>query len=386
MSLCGSCKSSVDDDHQGIKCDFCEEWFHAECAGVSEEKYEQIRLLKKTVFWFCKEDGKAIKSLIKKKNSDDKLKEKFVESIDEIKMEIKKLSGFMDKCESFTGEMKKLSSVVTSTVSFAEAVKRPSPGAQSMVRSSSNGVIVIPKEPNITNVDTEKAIKEKVDLMKISTGVTRLKHLKGAGVFLGTKSAEDSGKLEAEAKARLGDSFKVFLPKPILPELILSNLDRVYSDQELMDEIRETNFGFNAEDKLKIVHRRKEKNSGKWSLIIQTVPRTFHKLVDRYISVDYNDHFIKENIGVLRCYNCQQYNHKAINCTAAAVCARCSRGHKTADCTRNVSFSCINCVDANRNGAKVDTHHSCGSRNCHVHISQIEAKQMKISYSTMPSW
>lgn len=312
------------------------------------------------------------------------MKEKVIEGMDDIKMEIKKLSNLMDGV--FTGEMKKLSSVVKDSMTFAQAVKQGTTTNTVSRVSSANGVIVIPKEPNVNNVDIERVIKEKVDLCRINIGVTRLKHLKGSGIFLGTKTKEDSGKLEAEAKAKLGDSFKVFLPKPIIPELIITNLEKMYSNEQLMEEIRATNFGFNDEDKLKIVHRRKERVSQKWSYIIQASPNTYPKLVDRYICIDYNDHFIKEHINVLRCFNCQQYHHKASNCTEDPVCSRCAKDHKTSECVKMVSFTCVNCVEANKKGAKLDTRHSCGSKKCQMHLSQIEIKQMKISYNAIPSW
>lgn len=75
-----------------------------------------------------------------------------------------------------------------------------------------------------------------------------------------------------------------------------------------MLEIKETNFGFNNEDRIKIVHRKKTED--KWRYITQASPDTFAKMVDRYISINYNEHYIKEEINILRCFNCQQYHHK----------------------------------------------------------------------------
>lgn len=382
MDLCGSCKQLVEE--VGIRCDYCDQWFHNGCAGLSNEGYEMITSMKKTVFWYCKEDVKIIKSLIKKKKADEKLKERFIEGIDDIKTEMKKLTAMVDG--AFSDQMKKLSSVVKESVSFAQVVKQSAASHQPVTRTSSNGVLVIAKETNVSNADIEKVFKERVDITKAKIGITRLKYLKSGGIFLGTKSAEDRGKLEEEARAKLGNSFKVVLPKPIIPELILRNISKTYSDEELMEEIKETNPGFNGEDKLKIVHKRKERLSQKWTYILQAIPATYDKLIDRYICVDYNDHYIKEHINVLRCFNCQQYNHKAENCTGAPVCSRCSKRHKTSDCSKIEAFTCINCVDANKNGAKFDTRHSCGSQNCAVHLSQMEYKQMKISYTAMPSW
>lgn len=180
----------------------------------------------------------------------------------------------------------------------------------------------------------------------------------------------------------MGDDFEVFKPKTQVPQLIISGISREYSTEELWLEIKETNSGFVDEDFIKVVHRRKnvdvKRKIESWCYIIETGPGTYKKMVDRYLLIDFGDHFVRQYVEATRCYNCQQYNHKSNHCTASAVCSRCGRNHKTSECAKNVSFSCVNCKEANIRGSKFDTNHSCGSSVCAVHQNILKAKQSRI--------
>lgn len=176
---------------------------------------------------------------------------------------------------------------------------------------------------------------------------------------------EDCNKLEAETQKALGHSFQVFQPKPILPQLIITNLSREYTEDELLAELKSTNAYFTEYDRIKIVHSQQKKNDNKWTIFLQANTSTFRKLLNRYITLDFSDHYVKEYIHTLRCLNCQQYGHKAAECCSSPACARCAGEHKTNDCQKNVSVRCINCVDSNlTKSTKLDTNHSCGSTQC----------------------
>lgn len=357
--LCPICDSSVLNTDKGLSCETCGKWHHIKCVEVPLAVYNHMAK-NDQILWLCKDHIGEAKDRIKK---DCTLKEQIISSLAEVKMEIKCLQGAVNIQES-------------SVRTFAETVK--------MSKSHSNGVVIIPSEGNSSAVSTEQVVREKIDLIKIKTGVTTIKNLKGAGVFLGTKSIEDSKKLENEARMQFGDSYRVYQPKPRLPELLITNVDREYSDDELMLEIRETNYGFSSCDKIKIVH---SKNfEGKWKYTIQAIPDTFAKMVNRYITINYREHYIKEHVSLLRCYKCQQYNHKGNSCTSESICARCAKPHKTSECPKKVSYSCINCREANKKGSRFDTNHSCGSKSCGFHQSLIEVKKSKINYSANPSW
>lgn len=370
---CKSCNKKVRDSESGLQCDYCDGWFHPKCISISEEQYNHLKALGEFSFWFCDADKKKISNFIKKKKNDETILDEMKSSFKEIKSEVSKITGMleiqMESRRSYSEILKMNNNMSESKISFS----RP---------SASKGVMVVPKCQDVRSSDVEKLVKEKVKLVNIKTGVSKIKYTKNSGVFLATSA--DVEKLEKEVIEQLGDDFKVFKPKAPSPQLIISGISREYSPEELWHEIKETNHGFSDTDAIKVVHHRKFvtgeiRKKESWCYIIEAPPITYKKMVNRYLSVDFSDHFVRIYVDAVRCYNCQQYNHKSSHCTSPSVCSRCGQNHKTSECTKAVSFSCINCRDANAKGSKFNTNHSCGSSKCTVHQNILKAKQSRIN-------
>lgn len=168
-----------------------------------------------------------------------------------------------------------------------------------------------------------------MDIKRIKLGLSKIRKVHQSGVFMATTRKDDCNKLEAETKKVLGDICEVFQPKPILPQLIVTNLSKEYKEDDLIEELRSTNPNFSDDDKIRIVHTQQNKKDGKWSVFLQASPATFNKLVDRYIILDFSDHYVKEYVHTRRCLKCQQYGHKAVDCCSPPVCSRCASQHKT---------------------------------------------------------
>lgn len=325
----------------------------------------------------CDPHKKKIRDLIKHQAAANAINEVVKKKLLEIKQEIAKPSSSV--CISKP----------TSTLSFADVLKSNNNGTVPKPRKDeSNGVLVVPKT-NQKSIEVEKAIRSNINLRDIKVGVTRVKHLRNRGVFLGTSSSANSHILEKEISKKLGEDYDVSQPKPALPKLVLSNIDRKYESEEMMEEIRSTNPGFDVNDGIKIIYSKnfchEKDNQAKWLYILETKPQTFMILVNKYIN--FNEHFVKEKYDVTRCYNCQQYQHKGIKCSSQPVCARCAQNHKTSDCKRNLkNYSCINCVNSNKSGTNFNTNHTCGGKICEVHKKKIEIYQSRVSYMISPEW
>lgn len=365
----------INEEDLAMQCDLCDTWFHCSCYGISPEKYRNFQETSEMSFWFCDKDKKKIESFIRKK--EDVSSQSVVQHLVEIKAKVEELNCSINKQQEAAKQ------------SFAE-VLRSSNAPKTLFsqtkselprKSCSKGLIVQPTSKEVSSKDVEEKIKKSVNLASIKCGVSKMKHIQNSGIFIATANTDP---LEKELTTKLGPGYTVSKPKPRVPKLILSGLSREYSEEELLNEVRETNFGFNPNDSFKVVHHKKmiRNNEESWTYIIEAPPNTFNKLVHRYISVDFYDHFVKEHIEAVRCYNCQGYNHKSVSCASACKCARCGRGHKTTECARSSSLSCINCVDSNKkNGTKFNTNHSCGSASCKVHQQMMNNVKSKIDYS-----
>lgn len=91
---------------------------------------------------------------------------------------------------------------------------------------------------------------------------------------------------------------------------------------------------------------------------------------------------VYEDIGLIRCYNCQEYNHKSNRCDNEAVCANCAEKHETKACNAN-DKKCVNCLNANlRFKTKYNTQHAAVDPNCPSTKYHIDILKSKIDYGS----
>lgn len=99
---------------------------------------------------------------------------------------------------------------------------------------------------------------------------------------------------------------------------------------------------------INVVKKNKVKNSNRFNYILE-VPNDLaqHLTSHRRIKIKEQFFAVKRFIRVIRCYNCQNYNHIASSCTKNKICAWCSESHEAEEkCTRPPK--CRNCVVNNR--------------------------------------
>lgn len=86
---------------------------------------------------------------------------------------------------------------------------------------------------------------------------------------------------------------------------------------------------------------------------------------------------IYEYVNVLQCVKCQRFGHYGRDCTHPAACKLCAGGHETKDCDANDNTSrCVNCITANRNGAKFNIRHRATDERCGARLERIEALKL----------
>lgn len=158
-------------------------------------------------------------------------------------------------------------------------------------------------------------------------------------------------------------------------------MDKKYEDDEFVNELIKVNHFITTEDKIKIVFSKPNKMTKKWMVSFEVSGSTFIKMVNRYINIGWNSHYVKEDNHILRCFNCQGYHHSSRNCSNDIVCPKCSGNHKINDCNSNL----INCHNCCINNAKFksnfSTEHKADSTTCKVYLSKVYRLQQNTSYS-----
>lgn len=360
---CKKCKSKICRGDKAVMCCLCSCWQHATCSKISDSNYKSITELGSLVMWFCDADRRKLKSLLVAESNDRE---------DVLLKEIEKVSSKLD-------EVKQSLDNNPRTMSYAEIVSGATRSTTKTV-----GMIIKPKENNINSVDTEKTIRTSINLLKINTGVTKIKHVQNGGVFVGARNSSDLLKLRQETEKVMGNGYDVYIPKFRRPKVVIRGVQKEYNYDDFRNELIGTNPGFDDDDALKVVHHKQIKlnNVTKWMYFIEVSGRTFDKIVDRYLNLDFNSYLVREYVDVLRCYKCQKYGHKSALCKSQQSCGKCGGLHDFKNCQADF-VECVNCKEHNeRNSIKVAVSHVCGSSECHIQIAAMKKQKERIDYNS----
>lgn len=92
------------------------------------------------------------------------------------------------------------------------------------------------------------------------------------------------------------------------------------------------------------------------------------------IYIGWNRCKFTEDLGIIRCFNCNGYGYVANKCQREATCPICLANHKISECKREEK-KCINCREANRKlNRKLNVEHTVFNGECAVlkRISDIQ--------------
>jgi len=160
------------------------------------------------------------------------------------------------------------------------------------------------------------------------------------------------------------------------PKIKISSIEEEYtSDQELVESLVAQNASIDNTDEFKIVYK-KEVN-GLFDYVIECIPKTLVKVVNKYVNIGWRDHFVKEYIYAPKCSNCNDYGHFKQVCTRQSLCGKCAGKHNTWNC-KEKKEECCNCKKKN---LKYDDH-SATSKSCPVYKKQLQYVKEKINYVT----
>lgn len=372
---CKKCKKKVLPNDKAVMCCLCSRWIHTSCSKISDDNYASINSLGSLVMWFCESDRRKIKSLV---IAEGNSREDAV--FEELKVVTSKLDDISKKLEDTT----KLDQISKKLEDKQPSVSYASVLIGSTNQSTTNlGMVIKPKVDGANCKDTEKAVRDSIDLVKINAGVTKIRHVQNGGVYLGARTGNELQKLKDEATNAMGHNFEIYIPKLRLPKVVIRGVGREYANDEFVNELMQTNPGFDENDHVKVVYHRqvKQHNGTKWMYFLEVSGRTYSKIVDRHVNIDFQSQVVREYVDVLRCYKCQQYGHKSTNCNAEEICGKCSGNHKFS-CCNEANLQCMNCKAYNTQyQTNLSVDHVCGSRSCHQQIEMMKKQKERINYN-----
>ena len=284
--------------------------------------------------------------------------------------------------------------VKKTNLSLVELIKQISNGSTSKDDSSqvpkqtfssvlkTNSVVVVkPKNVDQKTAETIKDINNKLDPNCVSFQSVR--GSTNGGIIIECSTKEQSEKLKNLAINNLGENYSINVPTGQYPIVRISGLLNKYDDETLVKMIRKDNADiFLSESMVKVVQTFHIKRSDSYGAKIQVDPHSFSKIMaGKNIRIGFEMCRVSEGFNIVRCYNCNGYDHISAKCTFDTSCAKCGEGHKMDKCSSD-KIECINCKAAAKSlNLCIETNHVVWDESCRVFQEKVKLARRRTNYN-----
>lgn len=374
-SACTGCKKKGDNDLPVFRCDGCVSSWCKVCAELtaSEVKVLQFKQVR-TMKFFCinclhYDTARLLEGIIRDKNDIIASKDRIIELLEK---EILEKNKQIEICNRVSAE-NELNSGKTYAMAAAKEAKK----------SCENLPCIIVK-PNTqqSGSKTRKEIESRIKPSKISVGISMIKELKNGSVILKCDSSRSTKKMRDEAQTVLGRDYMVSETKLLNPSVVIPNISIDMKETEVVGAISGQNDFLSEGDEFKVKVLKKSRRGDALYTVLQCNGSCYQKLITAgKINIGYNKCPVYENLNLLRCYKCLQFNHMAKDCRRTEpVCSKCAGAHSSRVCSET-NNKCTNCVFFNsRFSCNFDADHSALDKNCSVYKQKLEVFRRKIDY------
>lgn len=263
--------------------------------------------------------------------------------------------------------------------SYSEAVKK----------KKENIIIVKPKIQQESET-TKKVIKEKVDIKKMSVGITKLRKGREGTVILGCETGEGIVKLKDTVQSKLGENYSVTESLQMKPKIKIINIseeEMELDDEELIHTVEKQNSIDGSHIRivkriLKKMSKEKSqlKSNGKegGSVIIEVDEETHNLILKKEkLNIGWRKCPVFNHYSVKRCFKCWGFYHIAKNCKREEACHKCAGKHKAIECTATKN-KCVNCVFKIKTyNLKINDEHDALSPECPTYKRAIEQEKRR---------
>ncbi|KAK4885151.1 hypothetical protein RN001_001422 [Aquatica leii] len=244
-------------------------------------------------------------------------------------------------------------------------------------------IIIKPKNVEQKSVDTKNDIKKCIDPTDMN--ITGIRPVSNGGILIECKNKDDVCKLKEKAETKMGESYKIQLPKKKLPRIKIVGLYENLPPEIIEEKIKMQNSHINSEkSSLKIVHTKEGRNRKSYIAYAEVNAYTYRAIMkEEKINVGWDRCIVYDAIEIRRCYRCNGFNHKASECKAQKACPKCAGSHGLQECTVDgeENHKCSNCIQmAEKLKMKLDINHPVWSQECAVFKRKMEMERKKIDF------
>lgn len=398
-----------------IICAICKDHYHIQCSEIDEEMFKLLSV-SQHVIYTCTTCMNAIdknkdindimcifeqKMSVMMHNFTEQIKNVFKE-IDAMKSKINDMSKNTPMNVKSNLQKRKWSDIVNDDEQITPTLKLRKTNDNRNVISKNSDVIdkqsyIIVVKPADTNDITEshKDMMKKIvttTVNPINDPVLSFRFTSKGKMIIKCKDNESVKNMKEKLNDKLGDTYVVDEPQKSKPTLRINNIDELdyLNDEELLNSIRKQNREIiSDESKIEIIKvqghevmNRKNECKKWYSAIIQLDKSTFDLIVrKKAIKIGWSYCRVNVNHNITRCYKCNGYNHKAVECQESNhMCPKCAGPHKVHEC-KSGEIKCCNCARLNtRTGLNVPINHYSWSERCSVYQRKCEKLSSRVRY------
>lgn len=353
----------------------CSRRMHAKCVGVNKTVLKTY-IEMDNLFYMC---DVCIKSSMKAINTKLDNIMNIITVYDERVIRYEKNMTELKDCVK---ELKECVNSKTDTVSDAlskmnnQCAQKVKPSYADKVKQSEPVVLVVPRRTQTTQ-ETQKDVRQLMDPSEIP--IDSMRNASKGTVVLEGRSKNDLDLIQKYASEKLGSTYDVKLSELKRPKILVSGMSEKFSNDEIISKLKVQNR--TVEDaELRVVS-----TFGKstFNAVIEMDCDSFNKVMSndrRKLNIGWSSCIVKEYVDLMKCYNCQGFNHTAKACTRKKACKKCAGEHDVAACKSTV-IRCTNCNNANKRlNLNLRTDHVAGSDNCKVTERQMNINRKRVQY------
>lgn len=359
--VCARCSDNFIVNTKFVACKFCDGKYHLHCVSVKDQICKAINDCR-NLFWIC--DG-CLPSIQEKLD---------------VNRRLEKLEKQTEECKENTTHL--LKNLGNTNVNPQEDKQTWS----GVVRKNIGQPLIIkPKNVNQNSATTKNAVTQKICPSEISVEVSKLKPAGQGSVIVQCRDGDSLKKLQNKILEELSDSYEVEIPKPIRPKIIIVGIQEEYIQSEVfLNRIKGQSCLNNVDVDIKIVRKYIPNNKRLHNVILETSADVFGCLISsKRVFIDWNSYPVYEYVGVLRCYKCWRYGHRAVHCREEKdICPLCNKNHKSNECN-STTHECTNCKFAHDvlKIPNIQFNHTVFDKDCICHKKEQEKQKNRTHYS-----
>lgn len=359
--VCAHCSDNFIVNSKVISCKLCSDFFHSQCLQIKDSV---LKILKENnnLFWYCDTCVVVVN-----------------EKLDTAKL-INKLEAKTQECINNSAELLKSfenSNEKTDKNDWVTVVKK---------KKKIPPLVITPKNAGQDSSKTKQAVTQKINPSNISIAVNKIKPSGHGSVIIECNDDKSLKKLQDIALTELSEEYNVELPKAGNPKIMIVGISENYLSEEndFAEKIlRQCNTLSTEENEIKIVRKYLPKNKKLYNVVLEVSSSYFRDVMKTgKIFIGWESFPVYEYFGILRCFKCWRFGHKAAVCRQAHnICPMCSGNHKSTECVAQ-SHQCANCKYACEvlKVPNIDFKHTVFDKNCISYRNAQEKAKSRINY------